>query len=378
MTHSHKIAFLFLDEIHHVNHFVSVAVALAEKNEVHILTYPGKHSYLRNALQKLQGEKVIVEELKTLPFRAFTDKLKKRELPRKGFWLKKNMKYLLHNFDALIFTDFFHRYVLDARHNKTKPKLIKFTHGTPGRGYTFKNDMVEFDFQLLPGNFYKQLLEEKNLLAQNYAVVGYPKLDAVQRKETPDFFSNNKPIILYNPHFAEPLSSWHLWGLKLLDWFYHQNTYNLIFAPHINLFEHKGGASPETIPEKYFKAEHMHIDLGSEESVDMTYIMAADLYLGDVSSQVYEFITTPRPCVFLNPQQIDHAKDVKFRFWKCGPVLTAVEALPSSLENAFEDFNKFKSVQEHITSENYYTEEGSSPSQRAAKAITAYLDTTSL
>ena len=37
----------------------------------------------------------------------------------------------------------------------------------------------------------------------------------------------------------------------------------------------------------------------------MAYTQRADIYLGDVSSQVYEFLLNPRPCVFLNPRRFD-------------------------------------------------------------------------
>src|SRR5690606_35311742 len=112
MSRKHKIAFLFLDEIHHLYHFISVAVALSEKHDVSILTYPAKHKLLYNTLKKLKGEKVKVEQLKTNWFRALTDKVKNRTLPRKGFWIKKNMHHLLNDFDAVVFTDFYHHKLL--------------------------------------------------------------------------------------------------------------------------------------------------------------------------------------------------------------------------------------------------------------------------
>src|SRR3546814_2965461 len=53
----------------------------------------------------------------------------------------------------------------------------------------------------------------------------------------------------------------------------------------------------------------MHIDLGSERSIDMSYTGSADLYLGDVSSQVAEYLYRPRPCVFLNAQGVDRSEE---------------------------------------------------------------------
>ena len=127
---------------------------------MHILTYPDTHLYLYKTLKRLDGANVVIEQLTTAPFRALTDKLKGRKAPRKGFWIKKNLPYMLKTFDALIFTDFFHRYFLKARGDKPTPRLIKITHGTPGRGYSFKPQLLDFDLHLLPGHFYQAALKK--------------------------------------------------------------------------------------------------------------------------------------------------------------------------------------------------------------------------
>src|SRR5690606_28311312 len=106
MSGKHKIAIIFLDEIHHVYHFVSVAVELARNNEVHILTHTGENTFLYDSLKLLNDENVVVEKLPTTVFRTFTDMLKGRKLPRKGFWIKKHQEYILDYFDAVIFTDY--------------------------------------------------------------------------------------------------------------------------------------------------------------------------------------------------------------------------------------------------------------------------------
>ncbi len=372
----YKIAFLHLEEIHQIYHFVTVAIALAQTQEVSILTYPGKHTLLKRALEVPGGEKVQLEMLTTQAFRAFTDLLKKRELPRKGFWIKKNKRYLLHHFDALVFTDFYHRYILEARGQQPFPKLIKFPHGTPGRGYSYKPDQKDFDFQLLVGAYHYQQLSNLSLLGPCPKIIGYPKLDAVN-KEKKTIFENGRPTVLYNPHFSVPYSSWHGHGLEILEYFYHKDTFNLIFAPHINLFKIKGGERIESIPSHYFEAPHMHIDIGSEASVDMTYVKAANIYLGDVSSQVYEFIIEPRPCLFFNTEGISWKENPNYRFWQCGEVAENLRELIAMLPKAFDRFQNYRAVQERITRENFYMENGSTPSQRAAREIIAFLDRTS-
>ena len=377
MNNKNKIGFLFLDEIHHLYHFISVAIELAKRNEVSILTYPAQHEFLFNSLHRLGGSHVKVEQLPTLGFRSFTDKIKKRKLPRKLFWLQKNKTHLLNNFDALIFTDYYHQYLLKERKNKAFPKFIKSPHGVAGRAYSFRKDLLDFDMNLLFGKFYHQQLKVENLLTEHFAIVGYPKLDAVNPKQGFPKFNNARLTVVYNPHFSPPHSSWHQSGIEILEFFYSQNEYNLIFAPHVNLFQTKGGQKAASIPERYFNAENIFIDLGSVESVNMTYLNAADIYLGDVSSQVYEFLLRPRPCIFFNNEKIDRSGDIHFRFWNCGKVIEDMKQLVPALENAFRDFKEKEQVQIAITSANFYSDDNSTPSERAAAAIEKFLMDTS-
>jgi len=376
MNSRKKIGILFLDEIHHVNHFITTAIELSKHCDVHILTYPDTHLYLYKTLKRLDGANVVIEQLTTAPFRALTDKLKGRKAPRKGFWIKKNLPYMLKTFDALIFTDFFHRYFLKARGDKPTPRLIKITHGTPGRGYSFKPQLLDFDLHLLPGHFYQVALKKRGLLKEAHALVGYPKMDAVPETKSLKLFKTSKPIVLYNPHFSPPMSSWHTMGIQVLEYFYHQTEFNLIFAPHINLFHKVGGDDASIIDKKFYDCEHIYIDLGSSHSVDMVYVNKADIYLGDVSSQVYEFILHPRPCIFINTEKVAFKEEETYRFWKSGEVVETVSELDTALKKRTKNFSKYRETQEQITAQNYYTEDESTASERAANAIITFLDKT--
>jgi len=373
MNKKNKIGFLFLDEIHHLYHFITVAIELSKRNDVSILTYPAQHSFLHDSLKRLEGTEVKVEQLPTLGFRSLTDKLKKRKLPRKLFWLQKNKAYLLQDFDALIFTDYFHHYLLKERKGRNFPKFIKSPHGVAGRAYSFRKDLLDFDMNLLFGEFYYQQLKAENLLTENHSIVGYPKLDAVDPKKDFPNFRNTRPVVIYNPHFSPPHSSWHRKGMEILEFFYQQEDYNLIFAPHVNLFEKKGEQNGTSIPAKFLNSENIFIDLGSVESVNMTYLNRADIYLGDVSSQVFEFIIRPRPCIFFNLEKIDHKVDIHFRFWECGEVLQELDQLRPALKRAFENFRDKEQIQIQITAANFHSEEDSTASERAAVAIEDFL-----
>ncbi len=375
MEKRHKIAFYFLDDLHHIYHFIGTAIELSKTNDVSIVTYKGQHDFLYKTIKALDGSQLKVKQLSTKLFRAFTDKIKKKKLPRKGFWIKKNGAYLLNNFDAIVLTDYNHEYLLKKRGQTELPKLIKLPHGAIGGKQSYKKEILDFDLQLLFGNYHKTQFEDLNYLGDNYSVVGSSKLDiAHYKKENTPLFSNKNPIILYNPHFSNELSSWDTFGIDILEFFYKNPQYNLIFAPHIHLFKARGNRDSEAIDKKFFNAANIHMDLGSDKSVDMTYLKISDVYLGDVSSQVYEFIIIPRPCLFLNAKKVDYKDDYAFRFWKCGGVINEISQLDSNLQKAMSNFSKYESIQKEITNDNFYSEKGSTASERAANAIVKYLD----
>ena len=66
----------------------------------------------------------------------------------------------------------------------------------------------------------------------------------------------------------------------------------------------------------------------------MTYTSGADLYLGDVSSQVYEFLRAPRPCLFLNSHGVDWHDDPSYLHWHAGPVLDSPADLLDTIDAA--------------------------------------------
>ena len=73
-----------------------------------------------------------------------------------------------------------------------------------------------------------------------YAITGYPKFDIAAGQGRPiKFRGSNRPIVLYNPHVSPHLSSWYKQGRAVLDYFLASDRYNLIFAPHIMMFERR-------------------------------------------------------------------------------------------------------------------------------------------
>ena len=143
-------------------------------------------------------------------------------------------------------------------------------------------------------------------------MVGYPKFDLIApQPELLPMQANGRKTVLYNPHVSPHLSSWYDDGLDVLEFFLHSTDYNLIFAPHVMLFERPLALTIDKlcvrrtgiVPSRYLEAPNIHVDFNSRACTDMTYTLAADLYLGDVSSQVYEFLLRPRPCLFINSHE---------------------------------------------------------------------------
>ena len=173
--------------------------------------------------------------------------------------------------------------------------------------------LKQFDLLLAPSRRrLRRILEAGNARPERAAVVGYSKFDLVRRLglERPSPFNNGRPTVVYNPHHRPGTSSWHAMGRAVLDHFAARDDFNLIFAPHVKLFDPP--AEHLDAFRGYAGLDHVKIDLGSEASIDMTYLLGADIYLGDISSQVFEFLLRPRPCLFLNPHRLAWRDDPDF------------------------------------------------------------------
>ena len=101
--------------------------------------------------------------------------------------------------------------------------------------------------------------------------------------------------------------------------------------------------------------------------------MAADLYLGDVSSQVAEFMIRPRPCVFLNAHNAHWENDSNYSFWQLGEVLDNPDRLADTLDNAFLIHPQFKSRQTAYFSETFEVPDNRPTAPAAADAMVDYL-----
>ena len=112
--------------------------------------------------------------------------------------------------------------------------------------------------------------------------------------------------------------------------------------------------------------------LGGPAAIDMTYTRLADVYLGYLSSQIYEFLRTPKPAIFLNAHEVDWVGDESYRQWRYGPVLGHVEALPDAVGSAMASHGDYLAEQQAGFASSFDLQARSS-SLRAAEAIAVRL-----
>jgi hypothetical protein len=271
--------------------------------------------------------------------------------------------------------------VLKSRFGLKNLKIIHTRHGAGDRAIGFEEASAAFDHVLVSGQKIRdRLVAEAKVNPASISIVGYPKFDLQPDSSVHPLINDGRPIVLYNPHVSPHLSSWYMAGRQVLDWFVEHDDHHLVFAPHVMLFERPFVLTidrlrldrPGRIDERYLRAPNIHIDLGSRASTTMAYTQRADVYLGDVSSQVYEFLLRPRPCVFLNPHRFAWEGDPNFAHWRTGPVIDDASDLGVALNTArLQHASGYAPIQRELFNYSFdLTEEPSG--LRAARAVAKF------
>lgn len=362
-----RVCFLYIAQPHQVWHSLSTAVALARGwPEVRVeiaATSAGHLDYIQAMLDGLGGAPVA---LRLLP-PAWLRRLSKSAPPPKALMLALNASRL-SAYDAIVTPE--RTTALLRKLGVRRSALVYTQHGAGDRGGPFEPRLRVFDLVMAAGPKQRdRMVDEGWVRPEACAMVGYPKfdlVDALPPSVTPAF-EKPLPTVVYNPHFHETLGSWPAFGLSILEQFAADPRFNLVFAPHVRLFETASEADRRAVA-RFDGHPRIHIDLGGPAAFDMTYTRSADLYLGDVSSQVYEFLRTPRPCLFLNPARIDWKDDESFHHWRYGPVVETAAGVCDAVAAAFAGHGDYLAAQTKGVAETFdLTDEPSS--QRAARAI---------
>ena len=379
-----RIGFLFNhDQIHQVAHSLPIALALADAGTGAEIIVATTSDALRAEVERIAGANIARGEIELVSLELTRGS--SRGIAAAAEWLVPARKLLLYR-DNL---DFFRSLdvlvvaektslLLKSRYGLDGLKIVHTRHGAGDRAIGFDQASRGFDHVLVSGaKIRDRLIAEAGVAAERISIVGYPKFDlqAATRAALP--LDEERPVVLYNPHPSPHLSSWYRQGRAVLEWFAKHPEYQLIFAPHVMLFQRKFVVSVDKlridrvgeIPEVCLHEPHILVDRGSRASTDMSYTNRADIYLGDVSSQFYEYLVRPRPAVFLNTHRVRWEDDANFLHWQAGPVIEEVAQLGAALAEAVRDQEAvYRPVQERLFAASFdLTDEPSAV--RAARAI---------
>lgn len=234
----------------------------------------------------------------------------------------------LAGFDALVTAECSSSIL--RRMGLAKATMVLIPHGAGDRAISVEPRMALFDQVIVAGPKNAERMVADGVVAPHRcSEVGYLKLDLMQRLrgQREPLFANTRPTVLYNPHFKRELSSLPA-ARAVIEAFAAQERFNLVFAPHIRAFEDAGAAERASWAALAVDGKII-VDLGSDRLLDMSYAIGADIYLGDVSSQVYEFLAEPRPCVFIDAHGVAWRGDPSYAFWNLGDVCSPQEVLRS-------------------------------------------------
>jgi len=380
-----RIGFLFNhDQIHQVAHSLPIALALAEGGFDGQLLVATTNSRLSTEVRRIldaAGETRIQHfELMPSSLTKGVDAVLGKVVPTAKLLIYRDNLDFFRSLDMLVVAEKT-SLVLKTRYGLNHLAIVHTRHGAGDRAIGFDPASARFDHVLCSGQKIRsRLISEAGVAPERISVVGYPKFDLVRDSPRHCFLPTRQKSVLYNPHVSPHLSSWYLHGHAVFETFLDNERYGLIFAPHVMLFERPYVVTIDKlaldrageIPQRFLRGDNIKIDLGSRSGTDMTYTLSADVYLGDASSQVYEFLLRPRPCVFLNSHGHEWRGNPSFAHWQLGEVITHPDQLPEALDRAEElHEDTYKPVQERLFSESFDLTNTPS-STRAAEAIVAF------
>lgn len=380
-----KICFLFNhDQTHQIAHSLPIALQMA-KSGVADVTLAVTSILVEAEIRRLSGAGLAGMKIVRLQTRSTVSQMLVRAfdslVPARKLLVYRDNLDFFRQFDALIVSEK-SSLILKSRYGLEDIKFIHTRHGAGDRAIGFNAQSAQFDLILVSGEKIRdRLVCDAGVPPEKIRVTGYAKFDIIVPEHKPLFAPSDRRTILYNPHPSPHLSSWFKFGANVLEQFYQSDRYNLIFAPHVMLFARRWTvtidrlsiASAKKPSARYNDAPHMLMDLGSPACTDMTYTNAADLYLGDVSSQVYEFLNRPRPCLFLDAHDTPWQGNPNYRHWTTGPVKTDASDIIGAVDAAFASQASYSDAQRAVL-EASFSVTATPASVRAATAIIEYLD----
>lgn len=368
-----RVAVLYIAEAYQVYHGASVALAMAERPGWEVVTYyhdPDTPHHLERIREAFDAPAQDWRPLRrSWLTRQLQSRLRKLSL-FKDMVMWDNRRELA-GYDAIFAVE---NTVASLRSmGVRRPRLIYSPHGFGDRARGFIPRIATFDFVLVAGPKTANRMLEMGLIRPDaHALTGVIKLEVAARLalnwKAP--FERMQPTVLYNAHKEPKLTSWNRFVEPMLDAFASDPRMNLIVAPHVKMFFREEEATRETWRAR--STGNVLVDPGSDRSMDMTYAAYADIYVGDVSSQVYEFLDRPKPCVFLNAHGVDWQADPSFAHWHLGDVVDDPADLMRAIREAPQRHALYRDRQQRMIAETL-GDLGPGAARRASDAIASFL-----
>ncbi|NVN06150.1 hypothetical protein HW509_11190 [Asaia spathodeae] len=368
-----KIAFLYVAEPYQCYHVAAVSSALAQFPNVSVtefVSFPETAQHLEAIRRENNLGGRIERGILKMPLKAALLRRLRRLDAEREVVMHENVAQL-EQFDAVVATEYSAGLLREM--GLVRPALILIQHGAGDRAVNDEHLIRHFDLSLVSGpKIAESFLAKKLATAAQTRIVGYPKFDAVSKERCQEpSLAARKPVALYNPHYKKGLSSYGRFLHPLVDAVNQLDRYDLLIAPHIKIF-HKDFGGRRRLFESVVGGR-VSLDAASSALLDMTHTARASLYIGDVSSQVYEFLIRPRPCVFLNPHGVAWRDDPHFRHWTLGDVVEREEDIFPALAQAESRHVLYRARQEQVIHETFGSQPRRGASHRAAQSIREFL-----
>ena len=368
-----RIAFLYIAEAYQCYHAAAIALELAARPDWTVVSYfndPETPHHLERVRLAYGAPPMVYRRLERSPItRALQRGLRVFGM-FKDLVMRDNAREL-DSYDAVFAVE--DTVATLRKLGAPHPRLIYCPHGAGDRARGFVPSIRNFDYVLLAGpKTAERMLAKGYIHPDGYALTGSVKLETTARisKTTNLPFKTRQPVVLYNAHKDRKLSSWRRFIEPMLDGFGQDSSLNLIVAPHVKMFRRRREAVREHWRQR--STPNVVIDPASDRLLDTSYSEAADIYVGDVSSQIYEFMIRPRPCVFLNAHRLKWRDDPSFTHWHLGDVIEDPADLMAAIHAAPVRHALYRDRQEAMAQASLGN---ASPGAavRAADAVAAFL-----
>lgn len=276
--------------------------------------------------------------------------------------------YLAANFDVFFMSDLWSRNYFHEKYatveNKYGKRLrhVHCPHGFSDKGFylykcAYEDILLAYGQNMLDLLKYFGVLEKLPyyVITGNYRYTYFKQnrefYDRIVQEEVLSRFDSPKPIILYAPTWQDSDQSTAFFDACsiLLDKL--PSEYNMIVKLHPNL-ERDNTVEYYKILGKYEGKKN--IQFLKDFPIVYPLLAYTDIYIGDMSSVGYDFLTFDKPMFFLNKKRADIQKDRTFLF------LCGVEVLPEHYSEIYsmiaanfptdkERFSKIRSDVYHYT-----------------------------